>query len=299
METASVQHENTNSTQVMRTRFAETAYSGASGDPRLSDSKHTKDPNRNYTTLLEDDCIGIPEEFANPQETLKHALQSLKQDQWQSTIPALIKLMHISRIQPELLDSSMPRIYRSLCSLLKNTRSHVVRTVCQVTMELYKTVQCTQRPECDELVSMLLLKSTHTNKGIRNDAQCALDSMVTHLSPTISIRILTSEHGASHKNPLIRATVSRLLYNIINIIGVECLLSNPNLKDCRRKIFTMCAKFLLDGNNETRNNAKKTLKAMMSHQDFDTLFYQDVDWKIISSIEKQLISLKYTQIHSV
>lgn len=63
-------------------------------------------------------------------------------------------------------------------------------------MELYKTVQCTQRPEFDELVSMLLLKSTHTNKGIRNDAQRALDSMVTHLSPVISIRILTSEHGA-------------------------------------------------------------------------------------------------------
>lgn len=56
----------------------------------------------------------------------------------------------------------------------------------------------------------------------------------------------------SHKNPLIRATVSRLLYNIINIIGVEGLLLNPSLKDTRRKIFTMCAKFLLDGNNETR-----------------------------------------------
>ncbi|CAL1682623.1 unnamed protein product [Lasius platythorax] len=186
-----------------------------------------------------------------------------------------------------------------ISNLLRNTRPHVVRTVCQLTMELYKTVQCTQRPEFDELVSMLLLKSTHTNKGIRNDAQRALDSMVTHLSPAICIRILTSEHGASHKNPLIRATVSRLLYTIVNIIGVECLLSNPNLKDCRRKIFTMCAKFLLDGNHETRNDAKKTLKAMMSHQDFDTLFYQDVDWKIISSIEKQLISLKYNQIHSV
>ncbi|XP_050451349.1 TOG array regulator of axonemal microtubules protein 2-like [Cataglyphis hispanica] len=306
MEKASVsiQRENTNSTQLTKTRFAETAYSGASGDPRLSDSKHTKEANPmtnygDYAALLENDYIGTPEEFANPQETLKNALQSLKQDQWQNTIPALIKLMHVSRIQPEMLDSSMPRIYRSLCSLLKNTRPHVIRTVCQVAMELYKTVQCTQRPEFDELVSMLLLKSTHTNKGIRNDAQRALDSMITHLSPAICIRILTSEHGASHKNPLIRATVSRLVYNIINIIGVECLLSNSSLKDCRRKIFTMCAKFLLDGNNETRNDAKKALKTLMGHQDFDTLFYQDVDWKIISSIEKQLISLKYSPIHTV
>lgn len=58
--------------------------------------------------------------------------------------------------------------------------------------------------------------------------------------------------SCSHKNPLIRATVSRLLYNITNIIGVECLFSNSNMRDIRRKIFTMCAKFLLDGNNETR-----------------------------------------------
>ncbi|XP_012227667.1 TOG array regulator of axonemal microtubules protein 2-like isoform X2 [Linepithema humile] len=303
----SSQHENAKPARVTRTRNCETAYSGASGDPRfltLSDGKYPKEVNPvttygDYAAMLEDDYEGTPEEFMNPQKVLKLALQSLKQDQWQSTIPGLIKLMHISRIQPELLDSSMPRIYRTLCSLLRNTRPHVVRTVCQIALELYKTVQCTQRPEFDELTSTLLLKSTHTNKGIRNDAQRALDSMVTHLPPATCIRILASEHGASHKNPLIRATVSRLLYNIINIIGVEYLLSNPNFKDTRRKIFTMCAKFLLDGNNETRNDAKKTLKTMMAHQDFDTLFYQDIDWKIISNIEKQLISLKYNQIHSV
>jgi len=63
-------------------------------------------------------------------------------------------------------------------------------------MELYKTVQCTQRPEFDELASMLLLKSTHTHKGIRSDAQHALDSMMKHLSPVTCIRILASEHGA-------------------------------------------------------------------------------------------------------
>ena len=41
-----------------------------------------------------------------------------------------------------------------------------------------------------------------------------------------------------------------------------------------------------------RNDAKKTLKAMMSHPNFDSLFYQDVDSKIISNVEKQLVSLK-------
>jgi len=70
--------------------------------------------------MLESDYVGTSEEFMNLQETLKFALQSLKQDQWQSTIPALIKLMHISRIQPELLDSNMPRIYRTLCRSFKD-----------------------------------------------------------------------------------------------------------------------------------------------------------------------------------
>lgn len=39
MEKASVsiQHENMNPTQFVRTRFIETTYSGASGDPRLFD----------------------------------------------------------------------------------------------------------------------------------------------------------------------------------------------------------------------------------------------------------------------
>ncbi|XP_032678441.1 uncharacterized protein LOC116847487 isoform X2 [Odontomachus brunneus] len=301
----SIQHETANLPQVTKTAIAETAHAAASGDLRLSvlSDRYPRDVNPtnhgDYAAMLENDYTATPEEFTNPQETLKLALHNLKQNQWQSNVPALIKLMRISRIQPELLDSNMPRIYRTLCSLLKNTRPHVVKTVCQVAMELYKTVQCTQRPEFDELVSALLLKSTHTNKGIRNDAQRALDSMITHLPPATCIRILASEHGASHKNPLIRATVSRLLYNIINVIGVECLLSNASMKDTRRKIFTMCSKFLLDGSNETRNDAKKALKAMMGHQDFDTLFYQDVDWKIISSIEKQLIFLKYSQTHSI
>lgn len=86
----------------------------------FSCSKHPKyvHPTANYgdyASILENDYVETPEDFASLQETLKHAMQSLKQEQWQSSVPALIKLMHISRTQPELLDSNMPRIYRTLC----------------------------------------------------------------------------------------------------------------------------------------------------------------------------------------
>ena len=73
-----------------------------------------------YVSVLENDCVETQEEFASPHEALKHAMQSLKQNQWQSSVPALTKLMHISRIQPELLDSNMPRIYRTLCRSLEH-----------------------------------------------------------------------------------------------------------------------------------------------------------------------------------
>lgn len=88
-------------------------------------SKYPKDINPtaiygDYASMMENDCVEIQEEFASPYEALKHAMQSLKQDQWQSSISALTKLMHISRIQPELLDSNMPRIYRTLCRSLEH-----------------------------------------------------------------------------------------------------------------------------------------------------------------------------------
>jgi len=73
-----------------------------------------------YVSMLESDCVETQEEFASPHEALKRAMHSLKQDQWQSSVSALTKLMHISRIQPELLDSNMPRIYRTLCRSLEH-----------------------------------------------------------------------------------------------------------------------------------------------------------------------------------
>lgn len=55
-----------------------------------------------------------------------------------------------------------------------------------------------------------------------------------------------------HKNPLVRATVSRLLNYIVNAIGVETLLSTTTTKDTRSRVFSMCANFLVDGDSETR-----------------------------------------------
>ncbi|XP_066598568.1 TOG array regulator of axonemal microtubules protein 2-like, partial [Prorops nasuta] len=246
-----------------------------------------------YTLLLEQDFLGVPEQFDNPVEVLKISLQSLKSDQWQSSTPAVINIMQISRYQPELLDPHMPLISRTLCSLMRNMRPQIVRTACQVAMELFKTIQCMQSPGFDELVAMLLLKSAHNNKGIKYDARRALEVMVNYLPSSICIKVLASENGAGNRNGNIRSTVSFLIYNLVNKIGVNSLLTNPNLKSSRKNICQISGKYLIDNNLEARMYAKKIVKLMLHHYDFQTIFFQNIDRKLIDKIDKVLVALKY------
>ncbi|KAL0110468.1 hypothetical protein PUN28_013824 [Cardiocondyla obscurior] len=182
----STQNENANSSQVAKKQFFERAHSKALGNvcfPILSDRYHA--------SILKEDYMEILHDFASLQEALKHAMQILKQEQWQSSVPTLIKLMHISRIQPELLDSNMPIIYRTLCRSFK------------------------------------------------------------HLSGTsMFLRLLIA---------------------------------------MKRYYFAACCEI----RDHTSNDAKKTLKAMINHSNFDNLFYRDVDRNVLDTIEKQLVSLKY------
>lgn len=93
-----------------------------------------------YASILESDCVETPEDFVSLQETLKQAMQSLKQEQWQSSVPALVKLTHISRIQPELLDSNMPRVYRTLCRSFEHL--FVIRLLAAMKHHHYIAVCC-------------------------------------------------------------------------------------------------------------------------------------------------------------
>ncbi|KAG7212510.1 hypothetical protein KM043_012820 [Ampulex compressa] len=291
-------------TKDQRTGLFPPLYAQATGSTELTKTHYVKGfcatateavflPPLSDRFINECNILESTEKFENSQEVVKIAIQSLKQNQWQNSTLALINLMHISRHSPKLLDPHMSLINRTLCSLIRNTRRQIVRTACHIATELYETIRYVQRPECDELAAMLLLKSTHKKRDIQSDAQLALKAMVDNLPPIITIHILVGEHGARHKNPFIRGTVSLLIRNVIDKIGINPLLSNYNLKDIRKKILVTYTRFLTDGNYETRSNAKKALKSLMTHADFDTVFNQDVDKKIRDNLEKQIISLKY------
>ncbi|KAJ9589086.1 hypothetical protein L9F63_017631 [Diploptera punctata] len=174
---------------------------------------------------------------------------------------------------------------------MQSLRSHVTRTACQAMRELFRTMQSTHRPEFDEVVFALLIRTADMNRFIRQDSNEALDSMVMYIPLYHSVRVLVDK-GASHKNPLVRTATARLLTCIVMISGSESILDATANKDTRRQVLLTSAKLLGDGNLETRVFAKKLVRFLMEHKNFESAFYNVVDEDTIKKIEKTLNSLR-------
>ncbi|XP_024944141.1 uncharacterized protein LOC107270818 isoform X2 [Cephus cinctus] len=240
-----------NSSSISKNEAVQISQFNAAGDVHLPSLPHIKSKESNFTGIMGDysitvehDLLGPLERINNPHEVLRQSIAKLKQNQWESSTEAILDIIQISRYYPEMLDPNMSLINRSLCSLMRNTRPHIVRTASKVAMELFETIKCTQRPEFDELVAILLQKTAHMNKSVRHDVNKALDTMIVHIPVSHCTRAITS--AAGHKNPLVRSTVSRLLITIVELIGVDSFFLSLHLKDTRRKIFVVLAKFIID-----------------------------------------------------
>ncbi|KAJ8688107.1 hypothetical protein QAD02_023902 [Eretmocerus hayati] len=234
-----------------------------------------------------------PKDDQNPSETLRTSIQKLKKNQPDQNLSALKDVLFISKNYPELVEPVMSIVYRKLASLLQNTRFQVVGLSAHLTAQFFKVTQYAQRPEFDELAAAILQKTAHMNKHVREISNKTLETMVSYVPYAHCVRILTSPRGAGHKNPEVRAAVSRLIENVVRVIGEKTLLNAPQMKDTRCKIFTALAKFLIDGNLETRANARKQVKHLFKHSEFENSFHQCIDLKLYEKVQKDFIALKY------
>lgn len=142
-------------------------------------------------------------------------------------------------------------INHRLIELLKSPRSYVCRTACQAAGHLFEHVKDTRRPEFDEIVDILLAKTADANKFIREDANVALDSMVTHIPTSHAIRALTNK-GPEHRNHLVRTATARLMVCCVIITGAENILFGNTSNLTRRRIILSMLKFIQDKSLETR-----------------------------------------------
>jgi hypothetical protein len=161
----------------------------------------------------------------------------------------IVKICRV--IDKDFIYDYMNSINQRLIELLKSPRSHVCRTACQAAGHLFEYVRDTRRPEFDDIVNLLLFKTADANKFIRQDANLALDCMVTHISTYNAVRALCSK-GPFHKNPLVRSATVRLLVCAIVIVGADFILNPNNNEYTRKRIILNMARFLEDRNLETR-----------------------------------------------
>lgn len=189
--------------------------------------------------------------------------------------------------ESELGQKFIPIISRKLIDFFKSPRSNLCRTACQTAGEFFLTAKSTKRPEFDEMVDILMCKTADPNRFIQKDASMALDKMAMSICVHHSVRAICSK-GPDHKNSFVRATTSRLLFNICKHAGVEQIIGSDANPRTRKRVLTNLAKFLMDKNLETRQSAEKLCIMLKQHKFFLEYFFKDIENNDKNSLRKIL-----------
>ncbi|KAL1116668.1 hypothetical protein AAG570_005140 [Ranatra chinensis] len=211
---------------------------------------------------------------------------------WDVVVAALDEIVQVSRQDPMAVMCHMGEIYRRLIDALRLPHTRIVRIAEQTARELFQHVRCVSRPEFDEIVNILLNGTANMSRAIRVDAAEALDSMVAHMPVQFTIRAILAK-APNHRNPLVRATVARLLISITKAVGAKALLGKRVYQPIRKSILERSALFLNDPNIEVRGLAKSLFTDLTKEHEFDEVFYTEVDCKVIKATDKSMVMLRY------
>jgi hypothetical protein len=142
--------------------------------------------------------------------------------------------------------------------------------------DFFVTVKSTKRPEFDEMVEVLLCKSADQNRFIQKDATIALEKLAASICMHHTIRAICSK-GPEHKNCVVRASTARVLYIICKASGIDQIIGSDSNPRTRKRVLTTLAKFLMDKNLETRQNAEKLCLLLKRHKFFQEYFFKDIE----------------------
>ena len=101
----------------------------------------------------------------------------------------------------------------------------------------------------EKLVTLLLHKTSDTNKFIKADSNRALDLMLDSVSVPRAIVAVTTE-GLGHRSSQVRATVARLLAVLVRRLGAAGSLSGQ--KDVTDRLVPAAAQLVREGDLQTR-----------------------------------------------
>lgn len=187
--------------------------------------------------------------------------------------------------ESELGQRFLPIINRKLIDFFKSPRSNLCRTACQTAGEFFAMAKSTKRPEFDEMVDILMCRTADPNRFIQKDAITALDKMAENICIHHAIRALCTK-SADHKNPVVRASTARILFNICKKAGVDNIVGSEASPRTRKRVLTTLAKFLIDKNLETRKYGEKLCKILKRHRFFNEYFFKDIESGFRLSLRK-------------
>lgn len=216
---------------------------------------------------------------ANYHVKLTNVVDKLQNLDWEICIEGLSTFMNLLSTvdwESEVGQKFIPIISRKLIDFFKSPRSNLCRTACQTAGEFFMTAKSTKRPEFDEMIDILLCRTSDSNRFIQNDASTALDKMAISVCVHHSIRALCAK-GPDHKNCVVRASTARLLYQICKHAGIEQIVGSDANVRTRKRVLTNLGKFLMDKNVETRKHAEKLCKMLKRHKFFIEYFFKEID----------------------
>ncbi|XP_063598685.1 TOG array regulator of axonemal microtubules protein 2-like [Penaeus indicus] len=228
------------------------------------------------------------EPFANPQEALKRAHQLVNSGDWESQVEGIQDIVRLAEHHPEVLQSDLHQINMSLLKQAKNLRSQVSRASIQAFTLLFDVMKRNMEPDVEKITSLLLHKTSDTNKFLQLDSNHGLDALVENVSPNKAIPAIVQE-GLNHKNPTVRTTVARLLTYEVERLGASKVLSGQ--KDITDRLLPAAAKLAQEGSLETRKYAKHIFQQLSQQGSFDAALKKYVSHNDLRNIQKFLDNL--------
>lgn len=206
-----------------------------------------------------------------------------------SSFQGLEAFVFLIKHHADLVDANLHLMTIELCKQIKNLRSQVARSACQVASKLFLTHRRTIEPEAEELTAMLLNRTSDTNKFLRADAISALECMCENL-PVARVIHLLSIKGATHHNGLVKTATAKLLAKLVDRIGGEKVFSLS--RETRDKLILTAANLLTEGSLETRSYAKQIFRQLAAgHPNAAKIFLDVIPSRVYRNIEKTLKSI--------
>lgn len=209
-----------------------------------------------------------PQTVLNPDTALRDALRYSMSDDWEVKCEGIALFRRLTAHHPEVLHAQLKSVIVAVVQEVKNLRSQVSRAAIQCLGELYTSLGRAMDLDLDITVRVLLNKGGESSGFIRQDVDRALNEMVGGVTPSRAVLALTAS-GVSHRNVAVRKMTAQIVYNLVELAGIEQVVRNG--REMLDRILPAAVQFTLDGSPETRYLGRAIINLLVDHADFERL----------------------------